>query len=155
MLDETKANPHEDAPNQYIAWGHNKDLELLTRQQDAAPGSHYSKMQTKLSSKSAPGDSKRNHPKTNSKKPDVRKTSAVNSFDSWGVREVCELVRSIGSPFEGAAAAMEESGVDGRFFLAMLANDDKDLTTSIADGGLGFTRLQLKRVLAQIERHTQ
>ena len=65
-----------------------------------------------------------------------------------------KLVRSIGSSYEGAAVAMKENGIDGRFFLAMLADNDEDLTTSIADGGLGFTRLQLKRVMAQIEQHT-
>ena len=65
-----------------------------------------------------------------------------------------ELVRSIGSLYEGAAVAMQENGIDGAFFLAMLANNDEDLTTSIADGGLGFTRLQLKRVMAQIEQHS-
>lgn len=153
VVDETKANPHENAPNQYVAWGNNKDLELVTRQQDAAPGSHYSKTQTKLSSKTAPGASEKAHPKTKAKKPDAQKTSAVNSFDSWGVREVCKLVRSIGSSFEAAAVAMEENGIDGPFFLEMLANNDEDLTTSIPDGGLGFTRLQLKRVADQIERH--
>jgi len=28
-LDETKAGPPEKAPEQYIAWGHNKDLKLF------------------------------------------------------------------------------------------------------------------------------
>ena len=31
MLDETKAGPPEKAPEQYIAWGHNKDLKLVRK----------------------------------------------------------------------------------------------------------------------------
>lgn len=91
--------------------------------------------------------------KKESKKDTVRHANTAKPFSAWGARQVCEMVRSIGSSFEGAAVAMEENGIDGSFFLAMLENNDEDLTTAIADGGLGFTRLQLKRVKAQIEQH--
>lgn len=151
MLDETKASPHENVPDQYVAWGHNKDLKLFTRQ-GAASGSNSSNTK-KSSSTTALGVSKKAVSKSNSKKQTVRKTNGAKTFASWGARQVCELVRSIGPAFEGPAVAIEENGIDGRFFQGMLARNDEDLTTKIADGGLGFTRLQLKRVMAEIEQH--
>ena len=120
---------------------------------DAASGAHYSKTRTKPSKKTALGAPKTGS-KIKSKKQAVRKTSPAKPLESWDVSQMSKLVRSIGSSYEGAAVAMKENGIDGRFFLAMLADNDEDLTTSIADGGLGFTRLQLKRVMAQIEQHT-
>ena len=77
--------------------------------------------------------------------------AGAKPFKSWSVSEVCEFVRSIGSAFADKAAAIEENGVDGDFFLKMLDSNDEDLTTSIADGGLGFAKLQLKNVRAKIE----
>ena len=68
--------------------------------------------------------------------------------------ELCEFVRSIGKAYEDTAVAIEENGIDSGFFLKMLADSDQDLTTSIAAGGLGFSRLQLKRVVALIEEQT-
>ena len=77
--------------------------------------------------------------------------AGAKPFKSWSVSEVCEFVRSIGSAFADKAAAIEENGVDGDFFLKMLDSNDEDLTTIIADGGLGFAKLQLKNVRAKIE----
>ena len=77
--------------------------------------------------------------------------AGAKPFNSWSVSEVCEFVRFIGSAFADKAAAIEENGVDGKFFLKMLYANDEDLTNSIAEGGLGFTRLQLRRVKDKIE----
>ena len=194
VLDETKATPHENAPEQYLAWGHNKDLQLVSQaRQEGAHGPLGNQAETKPLRKKAQGagPSKTANRKKKSEKPQTRKSSAAKPFDSWGVFEVtqgagssekatrkmkpkktpahkssaakpfdswgvfevCELVRSLGKAFEDKAAAMQENGIDGHFLLAMLASDDTDLTTPIANGGLGFSRLQLKRVMFQIEEY--
>ena len=156
MLDETKATPHENAPEQYLAWGHNKDLQLVSQaRQGGAHGPLGNQAETKPLRKKAQGagPSKTANRKKKSEKPQTRKSSAAKPLDSWGVFEVCELVRSLGKAFEDKAAAMQENGIDGHFLLAMLASDDTDLTTPIANGGLGFSRLQLKRVMFQIEEY--
>ena len=62
-------------------------------------------------------------------------------FKSWSAGEVCEFVRSISSAFADKAAAIDENGIDGQFFIKMLDANDEELTSSIADGGLGFTKL--------------
>jgi hypothetical protein len=48
------------------------------------------------------------------------------------------------------AKAMEENGIDGQLFLGMIRNDDEELRSSIQDGGLGFTNLQLELVKDKI-----
>ena len=83
--------------------------------------------------------------------PATQGSDSVKPFKSWSVKEVCNLIRSIGSAFVDKANAMEENGIDGQFFLDMIKNDDEDLRSSIPDGGLGFTNLQLKRVKDKIK----
>ena len=75
---------------------------------------------------------------------------SVKSFKTWSESEVAQLVRDIGSAFADNAHEIEANGIDGQYFAAMLANNDEDLTTSIAVGGLGFSRLQVNRVKAKI-----
>ena len=79
--------------------------------------------------------------------------AGAKPFKSWSASEVCEFVRSIGNALADKAAAIEENCIDGEFFLKMLDSNDEDLTNSIADGGLGFTKLQLRRVKDKIEEH--
>jgi hypothetical protein len=74
---------------------------------------------------------------------------ASKPFEKWDVNEVCGLVKAMG--FAEAADAIKENGIDGKYFEEMLRNSDEDLTTSIAEGGLGFKRLQLKVVRAKIQ----
>ncbi len=74
---------------------------------------------------------------------------ASKAFEKWDTNEVCGLVKSIG--FAEAADAIKKNGIDGKYLAEMLRNNDQDLTTSIAEGGLGFKRLQLKVVKAKIE----
>ena len=84
--------------------------------------------------------------------PATQGSDSVKPFKSWSVKEVCNLIRSIGSAFVDKANAMEENGIDGQFFLDMIKNNDEDLRSSIAEGGLGFTHLQLKRVKDEIKK---
>jgi hypothetical protein len=74
---------------------------------------------------------------------------ASKPFEKWDVNEVSGLFKAMG--FAEAADAIKENGIDGKYFAEMLRNSDEDLTTSIAEGGLGFKRLQLKVVKAKIE----
>jgi len=80
---------------------------------------------------------------------EAKSVVASKPFEKWDVNEVCRLVRAIG--FAEAAEAIKENGIDGKYFAEMLLNSDEDLTSSIAEGGLGFKRLQLKVVKAKIE----
>ena len=50
------------------------------------------------------------------------------------------------------ANQIDAHGIDGKYFLAMLTNNDADLTTSIAEGELGFSRLQVNLVSKKIEK---
>ena len=84
---------------------------------------------------------------------DMASEDSAKRFKTWDVSEAAELVRSIGSAFADKADAMVANGIDGQYFSDMLANNDDDLTLSIADGGLGFTRMQVNRVRAKIEEH--
>ena len=59
------------------------------------------------------------------------KASTRKPFKDWGTDEVFELVRSIGDAFTETAGELKDNGIDGKYFLAMLKNEDKDLTTSI------------------------
>jgi serine/threonine protein kinase len=81
--------------------------------------------------------------------PDKCKTKP---FEQWSVDEVCRLVKSIG--FEDSAEAIKVNRIDGRFLSEMLSEnhpDYDDLITSIADGGLGFQKMQLKVVNRKID----
>jgi len=81
----------------------------------------------------------------------MESADSVKPFKSWCASEVAELVRSIGSAFADKANQIDANGIDGKYFLDMLTNNDADLTTSIAEGGLGFSRLQVNRVSKKIE----
>ena len=81
---------------------------------------------------------------------DMESADSVKPFNTWSESEVAQLVRAIGIAFANKAHEIEANGIDGQYFAAMLANHDDDLTTSIADGGLGFSKLQVNRVKAKI-----
>ena len=82
----------------------------------------------------------------------MESVDSVKPFRSWCASEVAELVRSIGSAFADKANQIDANGIDGEFFLGMLTNNDANLTTSIAEGGLGFSRLQVNLVSKKIEK---
>ena len=82
---------------------------------------------------------------------DMESAGSVKPFKTWSASEVAQLVRAIGSAFADKADEIEANGIDGQYFAAMLANNDDDLTTSIQEGGLGFSRLQLNRVRTKIQ----
>ena len=82
----------------------------------------------------------------------MESVDSVKPFRSWCASEVAELVRSIGSAFADKANQIDANGIDGDFFLGMLTNNDANLTTSIAEGGLGFSRLQVNLVSKKIEK---
>ena len=82
----------------------------------------------------------------------MESVDSVKPFRSWCASEVAELVRSIGSAFADMANQIDAHGIDGKYFLAMLTNNDADLTTSIAEGELGFSRLQVNLVSKKIEK---
>jgi len=73
-------------------------------------------------------------------------------FKEYSVGEVFQLVYDISEGFHEIAHEMKVNGINGQYFLDMLAVDDEDMTTSIADGGLGFRKLQLKSVKAAIKK---
>ena len=81
----------------------------------------------------------------------MESVDSVKPFRSWCASEVAELVRSIESAFADKANQIDANGIDGEFFLGMLTNNDANLTTSIAEGGLGFSRLQVNNVSKKIE----
>jgi serine/threonine protein kinase len=81
----------------------------------------------------------------------MESADSIKPFKSWSASEVAELVRSIGSAFADKANQIDANGIDGEYFLAMLKDHDPDLTTSVEDGGLGFSRLQVNRVSTKIE----
>ena len=83
---------------------------------------------------------------------DMESVDSVKPFKAWCASEVAELVRSIGSAFADMANQIDAHGIDGKYFLAMLTNNDADLTTSIAEGELGFSRLQVNLVSKKIEK---
>ena len=74
------------------------------------------------------------------------------SFKEWKVDEVHDMVKSLGEAFVASAKEMKENGIDGDFFLKMIESDDDSLTTSIAEGGIGFKKLQLKVVKDKISK---
>ena len=80
----------------------------------------------------------------------MESADSVKPFKTWSESEVAQLVRAIGSAFADKADQIEANGIDGQYFEAMLANNDDDLFTSIAEGGLGFSRLQVNRVRTKI-----
>jgi hypothetical protein len=82
----------------------------------------------------------------------MESVDSVKPFRSWCASEVAELVRSIGSAFADKANQIDANGIDGEFFLGMLTNNDANLTTSIAEGGLGFSGLQVNLVSKNIEK---
>jgi hypothetical protein len=82
----------------------------------------------------------------------MESVDSVKPFRSWCASEVAELVRSIGSAFADKANQIDANGIDGEFFLGMLTNNDANLTTSIAEGGLGFSGLQVNLVSKKIEK---
>jgi hypothetical protein len=82
----------------------------------------------------------------------MESVDSVKPFRSWCASEVAELVRSIGSAFADKANQIDANGIDGEYFLDMLTNNDAHLTTSIAEGGLGFSRLQVNLVSKKIEK---
>jgi hypothetical protein len=82
----------------------------------------------------------------------MESVDSVKPFRSWCASEVAELVRSIGSAFADKANQIDANGIDGEFFLGMLTNNDANLTTSIAEGGLGFSRPQVDIVSKEIEK---
>ena len=82
----------------------------------------------------------------------MESVDSVKPFRSWCASEVAELVRSIGSAFADKANQIDANGIDGDFFLGMLTNNDANLTTSIAEGGLGFSGLQVNLVSKKIEK---
>ena len=106
MLDETKANPRENAPNQYVAWGHNKDLELL-------------KLQTKPLSKTTLGAHKKTHHKTKSHKP-------ASSIDKW--------LQSIG--LEVYASKIKDYGCDSFRVLDDASEQDMENMTQDLEIGM-------------------
>jgi len=73
-------------------------------------------------------------------------------FKEYSVGEVFQLVYDISEGFHEIAHEMKVNGINGQYFLDMLAVDDEDMTTSIANGGLGFRKLQLKSVKAAIKK---
>jgi serine/threonine protein kinase len=81
----------------------------------------------------------------------MESADSVKAFKSWSASEVAELVRSIGSAFADKANQIDANGINGEYFSAMLENNDPDLTTSIEEGGLGFSRLQVNRVSKEIK----
>ena len=83
---------------------------------------------------------------------DMESVDSVKPFRSCCASEVAELVRSIGSAFADKANQIDANGIDGEYFLDMLTNNDAHLTTSIAEGGLGFSRLQVNLVSKKIEK---
>ena len=82
----------------------------------------------------------------------MESVDSVKPFKAWCASEVAELVRSIGSAFADMANQIDAHGIDGEFFLGMLTNNDANLTTSIAEGGLGFSRPQVDIVSKEIEK---
>jgi hypothetical protein len=82
----------------------------------------------------------------------MESVDSVKPFRSWCKSEVADFVRSIGSAFADMANQIDAHGIGGDFFLNMLTDNDEDLTTSIAEGGLGFSRLQVKLVSKEIEK---
>ena len=82
----------------------------------------------------------------------MESVDSVKPFRSWCASEVAELVRSIGSAFADKANQIDANGIDGEYFLDMLTNNDANLTTSIAEGGLGFSGLQVNLVSKKIEK---
>jgi len=73
-------------------------------------------------------------------------------FEEYSVDEVFRLVYDISEGFHKNAKAMKANGIVGQHFLDLLENDDKLMTTSIDDGGLGFRILQLQSVRAAIKK---
>jgi len=73
-------------------------------------------------------------------------------FKDYNVSEVFQLVYDISEGFHEIAHKMKVNGINGQYFLDMLTVDDEDMTTSIADGGLGFRKLQLKSAKAAIKK---
>eukprot|EP00960_Hanusia_phi_P036213 752207-Hanusia_phi.AAC.2 len=69
-----------------------------------------------------------------------------DSLCALSVEEVASLFRRCN--FEHAAAAVESNGVDGKTLL-MLGDDD--FSRAVADGGLGLSLLQAKRVRAEMK----
>lgn len=45
----------------------------------------------------------------------------------------------------------EEECIDGKCFMEMLDENDELLMTKVGEGGLGFSKLQLKSVRSKIE----
>ena len=73
-------------------------------------------------------------------------------FKDWDAQSVSKLIRSISSKLAASADAMEEEEcIDGKLFMKMLDTDDDLLTMKVVDGGLGFSKLQLKSVKSKIE----
>jgi hypothetical protein len=66
-------------------------------------------------------------------------------FEQWSADDVCILIKSIdGVGYAEAADVVKDMGINGKFFADMLLDNDEDPTKSMADGGLGFKKLQLK-----------
>lgn len=80
-----------------------------------------------------------------------KSVSQRKPFKEYSVEEVFKLVYGISAGFTETADAMKLNGIDGQYFSEMLENDDEDMTTSIAEGGLGFKKLQLRVVKAKIK----
>jgi hypothetical protein len=80
--------------------------------------------------------------------PATQGSDWVKPFKSWSVKEVWKFA-TLSDPSEVPLWTRQtqwKKMVEGQFFLDVMKNDDQELRSSIQDGGLGFTNLQLKCV---------
>jgi hypothetical protein len=68
-------------------------------------------------------------------------------LDGWDVEEVCEFFRRCELLSGAREAAVRENRVNGRTLAALT---DAELMEGIAEGGLGLSKLQLKRVRVEL-----
>ncbi|KAJ1477390.1 kinase-like domain-containing protein [Baffinella frigidus] len=73
---------------------------------------------------------------------------SARPHDSWTEIELAAFVRRLGPKFSEAAATIEEDCVNGMLWNELVK--EKAITKSLADGGLGLSPLQLKRVQQEL-----
>jgi len=79
------------------------------------------------------------------------KTSGKQLFKDWDTKRVCKMLRDISPNFENSANAIQTASIDGECLMKMLDKNDELLTTKFKEGGLEFSKLQLRTVKSKIE----
>jgi hypothetical protein len=73
--------------------------------------------------------------------------SNITDLRSWSVDQVCTFLRQCNLDDSACMSAVLQNKVNGKTLLILT---DEDLTDCIENGGLGLTRLQVKRLRAEI-----